>query len=153
MTADQQAELALRADEAWKQLPPDAKIRLLNLHKALTGMQPEERRFVHERIERFLNLSPADRDRIKKNSDRWHSMSPEERERARDTGDKEALRQFREKRQGLMDLRKGYLEKFRATLTDEQKTKLDTILEEMHNKQSRGQQHPKTPPATPPPAE
>ena len=84
MTADQQAELALRADEAWKQLPPDAKIRLLNLHKALTGMQPEERRFVHERIERFLNLSPADRDRIKKNSDRWHSMSPEERERARE---------------------------------------------------------------------
>ena len=83
MTAEQQAQLALRADEAWKQLPPDAKIRLLNLHKALTGMQPEERRFVHERIERFLNLTPADRERIKKNSERWHTMSPEERERAR----------------------------------------------------------------------
>jgi len=84
LTSEQQAQLALRADEVWKQLPPDAKIRLLNLHKALTGMQPEERRFVHERIERFLNLSPADRDRIKKNSERWHTMSPEERERARE---------------------------------------------------------------------
>jgi len=84
ITAEHQAELALRADEDWKQLPPDAKIRLLNLHKALTGMQPEERRFVHERIERFLNLSPADRERIKKNSERWHTMSPEERERARE---------------------------------------------------------------------
>ena len=83
VTDEQKTQLALRADEAWKQLPPDAKIRLLNLHKALTGMAPEERRFVHERIERFLNLTPDERERIKKNSERWHSMSPEERERAR----------------------------------------------------------------------
>ena len=93
---------------------------------------------------------------FQKDATKWRADNPVDEaavKQARDTGDKEALRQFREKRQGLMDLRKGYLEKFRATLTDEQKTKLDTILEEMHNKQSRGQQHPKTPPATPPPAE
>ena len=83
LTNEQITQLAQHADEAWKQLPPDAKIRLLNLHKALTGMAPEERRFVHERIERFLNLSPDERERIKKNSERWHTMSPEERERAR----------------------------------------------------------------------
>ena len=69
---------------------------------------------------------------------------------ARETGDKEALRLFREKRQGLVDLRKGYLDKFRATLTAEQKTKLDTVLEELHSKQPRGQQHPKPTSATPP---
>ena len=83
LTEEQKTQLALRADEAWKQLPPDAKIRLLNLHKALTGMAPEERRFVHERIERFLNLSADEREQIKKNSEHWHTMSPEERERAR----------------------------------------------------------------------
>ena len=97
LTDEQKVELAQRADEAWKQLPPDAKIRLLNLHKALTGMPPEERRFVHERIERFLNMSPDDRERIKKNNDRWHAMSPEEREHAR-----EQFRQWRKDHPGEM---------------------------------------------------
>ena len=97
MTDEQKVEFGQRADEAWKQLPPDAKIRLLNLHKALTGMPPEERRFVHERIERFLNMSPIDRERIKKNNDRWHAMSPEEREHAR-----EQFRQWRKDHPGEM---------------------------------------------------
>ena len=90
LTNEQKAELAQRADEVWKQLPPDAKIRLLNLHKALTDLPPEERRFVHERIERFLTMSSEDREQLKKNSERWHAMSPEERERAR-----EQFRQWR----------------------------------------------------------
>lgn len=92
---------------------------------------------------------------FKKDAAKWRADNPVDEaavKQARDTGDKEALRQFREKRQGLMDLRKGYLDKFRATLTDEQKTKLDTALEEMHSKQPHGQ-HSKTAPVTPPPAE
>lgn len=95
LTAEQKAQLAQRADEMWNQLSPDAKIRLLNLHKALTEMPPEDRRFIHERIERFLNMSPADRERIKKNNERWHAMSPEERENAR-----EQFRQWRKNHPG-----------------------------------------------------
>lgn len=95
VTEEQKVRLAQRADEAWQQLPPDAKIQLLNLHKALTGMPPEERRFIHERIERFLNMSKDDRERIKKNSERWRAMTPEERERAR-----ERFRQWRKDHPG-----------------------------------------------------
>ena len=96
-TDEQKVQLAQRADEAWQQLPPDAKIRILNLHKALTGMPPEERRFIHERIERFLNMAPEERAHLKKNSDRWHAMSPEERERAR-----EQFRQWRKDHPGAL---------------------------------------------------
>ena len=95
LTAEQKVQLAQRADEAWKQLPPEAKIRLLNLHKALTDMPPEDRRFVHERIERFLNMSADDRERLKKNAERWRAMSPEEREHAR-----EQFRQWRKDHPG-----------------------------------------------------
>ena len=93
---------------------------------------------------------------FKKDAAKWRADNPVDEatvKQARETGDKEAMRQFREKRQGLWDIRKGYLDKFRATLTDEQKTKLAAALEEMHSKQERGQKHPKTSPATPPPAE
>ena len=93
---------------------------------------------------------------FKKDAAKWRADNPVDEaavKQARETGDKEALRLFREKRQGLVDLRKGYLNKFRATLTAEQKTKLDTVLEELHSKQPRGQQHPKPASATPPPAE
>ena len=95
LTSEQKAELAQRADEMWNQLSPEAKIRLLNLHKALTGMPAEERYFIHERIERFLNMSPEEREQIKKNNERWHAMSAEERERAR-----EKFRQWRKDHPG-----------------------------------------------------
>jgi len=84
LTAEQKAQLVQSADEMWNKLSPEAKIRLMNLHKALTGMPPEERKFIHEHIEKFLNMSPEDRERIKKNAERWHAMSPEEREHARE---------------------------------------------------------------------
>ena len=83
LTAEQQAELARQADDAWSQLSPEAKSRLLRLHKALTDMPQEDRHFIHERIERFLTMSPEERDRIKKNAERWRAMSPEERDQAR----------------------------------------------------------------------
>ncbi|MEI8315517.1 MAG: DUF3106 domain-containing protein [Verrucomicrobiota bacterium] len=95
LTDAQKAELAQRADEMWNQLSPEAKIRLVNLHKALTGMPAEERHFIHERIERFLTMSPEDRERIKKNANRWHTMSPEEREQTR-----EHFRQWRKDHPG-----------------------------------------------------
>ena len=84
LTSEQKAELVQRADEMWSQLSPETKIRLMNLHKALTGMPVEERHFIHEHIERFLNMSPEEREHIKKNNERWHAMSPEEREHARE---------------------------------------------------------------------
>ena len=92
---------------------------------------------------------------FKKDAAKWRADNPIDEtavQKARETGDKEALRQFREKRQGLMDLRKGYIDKLRASLTDEQKTKLDKALEEMRTKQPRGQHGGKAGP-TPPPAE
>ena len=95
LTDAQKAELVQHADEMWNQLSPEAKIRLMNLHKALTGMPAEERHFIHERIERFLTMSPEDRERIKKNANRWHAMSPEEREQAR-----ENFRQWRKDHPG-----------------------------------------------------
>ena len=93
---------------------------------------------------------------FKKDAAKWHADNPIDEaavKQARETGDKEALRQFREKRQGLIDIRKGYVDKLRASLTDEQKTKLDRALEEMHNK-PHGQHgtKPGTPAPTPPPA-
>ena len=83
LTPERLAELAKEADAVWSQLPPEAKVRLLHLHRALTDMPPDERHFIHERIEQFLTMLPEERDRIKKNAERWREMSPEERELAR----------------------------------------------------------------------
>ena len=54
---------------------------------------------------------------FKKDAAKWNAenpIDPEAVKKARETGDKEALRQFGEKRQGLMDIRKGYLDNFAA---------------------------------------
>lgn len=82
---------AERADATWSKLSPEAKTRLIRLHDALTQMPPEERKFIHDRVERFLNMSPEERDQIRKNAERWRNMSPEEREQAR--------QQFRQRRE------------------------------------------------------
>lgn len=91
MSPERKAELVQRADEAWANLPAEAKIRLWRLHQALTQMPPEDRRFIHDRIERFLQMPPEEREQTRKNAQRWKEMSPEERERARE--------KFRQRRQ------------------------------------------------------
>lgn len=93
---------------------------------------------------------------FKKDAAKWHADNPIDQaaaKQARETGDREAKRQFREKQQGLNDLRKGYVDKLRATLTDEQKTRLATALDEMHSRKSDGKNGPKPVKNTPPPAE
>jgi len=93
---------------------------------------------------------------FKKDAVKWRAENPVDEaalKQARESGDKEALRTLGEKRQVLMEIRKGYIEKLRAALTDEQKTKLDKELEELRSKQPHGH-HPKASnPTTPPPAE
>src|SRR5437870_13466082 len=61
MTDEQRVVAEKRADEVWSKLQPREKLQLLKLHRALTAMPEEERKFIHDRVERFLNMSPEDR--------------------------------------------------------------------------------------------
>lgn len=91
MTEEQRAQAEQRVNGQWARLPVEAKLRVMRLHRALTELPPEERRFIHERIERFLNMPPEERERLEKNRQRWQEMNPEERQRARE--------EFRRRRQ------------------------------------------------------
>ena len=87
---------------------------------------------------------------------KWRAENPIDEaalKQARESGDKEALRKLREKQQGLMDIRKGYVDKLRASLTDEQKTKLDKAIEDMRSRKPAGPHGAKPAAPTPPPAE
>jgi hypothetical protein len=73
-----------RLNEEWNKMPVESKSRLMRLHRALSEMPPDERKFVHDRIERFLNMSQAERDQLKQNRQKWEQMTPEERQKARE---------------------------------------------------------------------
>ena len=73
-----------RLDAQWNKLPVETKAHLMRLHRALVEMPPDERKFIHDRIERFLNMSPAERERLRQNRLKWEQMSPEERQKARE---------------------------------------------------------------------
>jgi len=63
-----------------------------------------------------------------------HPISDADREamkKARESGDKEAMKKFAETFKGLGEIRKGYIEKFEATLTDEQKKTMADARENM----------------------
>ena len=91
MTEEQRAQLEQRLDAAWSKMSVEGKTRLMRLHRALAEMPPEERIFIHDRIERFLNMSPAEREKLKQNRQQWEQMSPEQRQSARE--------EFRKRRQ------------------------------------------------------
>jgi Spy/CpxP family protein refolding chaperone len=84
----------------------------------------------------------------------------EEASAARKTGDNAKLEETRKKMQELsapmMELRRKYMDQLRATLTNEQKQKLATALEEMRQRWSNPppgtEGKPATPPTPPPPA-
>ena len=80
----------------------------------------------------------------------------EEMRTARDSNDQAALKKLADQRKGLMDIRKGYVDKLRASLTEEQKTKLDKALANGPGRGPRGGPNsdakPPAPP-TPPPAD
>jgi Spy/CpxP family protein refolding chaperone len=84
MTEEQRAQMEQRLNETWSKMPVEAKSRLMRLHRALSEMPPDERKFVHDRIERFLNMSQAEREKLKQNRQKWEQMTPEERQKARE---------------------------------------------------------------------
>ena len=82
-----------RLDAQWSKLPVETKAKLMRLHRALADMPPDQRKFIHDRIERFLNMSPAEREKLQQNRQKWEQMSPEQRQKARE--------EFRKRRQEL----------------------------------------------------
>jgi hypothetical protein len=84
MTEEQRAQQEQRLNESWAKMPVESKSRLMRLHRALSEMPPDERKFVHDRIERFLNMSQAEREKLKQNRQKWEQMTPEERQKARE---------------------------------------------------------------------
>lgn len=91
MTEEQRAQMEQRLNDAWNKMPVESKSRLMRLHRALSEMPPDERKFVHDRIERFLNMSAAEREKLRQNRQKWEQMTPEERQKARE--------EFRKRRQ------------------------------------------------------
>jgi hypothetical protein len=95
LTEEQRAQKEQQLDDAWSKLSLEGKLRVMHLHRALTQLPGEERKFIHDRIERFLNMSPEEKQRLKDNADRWKNMTPEQREEAR--------QKFRERRKQFED--------------------------------------------------
>jgi Spy/CpxP family protein refolding chaperone len=92
---------------------------------------------------------------FKKDAAKWradNNYDPEkvreEMRQARDSGDQATIQKLTDQRKGLMDLRKSYGDKVRASLTDEQKAKLDKALE--HAREMRGGPGPGVAPPPPP---
>jgi len=85
MTDEQRALLEQRLDAQWSRMTLEGKQNVLRLHRALTQMPPDERKFIHDRIERFLNMTPAERQRLRQNTLRWEQMTPEQRTYVRQT--------------------------------------------------------------------
>ncbi len=77
------------ADEAqlnqkWEALSTRDKASALRLYQTLRQMPADERKFVNERIERFMQMSPDERRKLKENNERWKKMPPAERQQARE---------------------------------------------------------------------
>ena len=72
-----------RANQTWQRLSLHEKLQLLRLHRALREMDPQDRDFIRERIDRYLRMTPEERRQFKENRQRWQQLSPEEKERAR----------------------------------------------------------------------
>ena len=74
---------------------------------------------------------------------------------AHDAGDNEKVKSLREKQMALqkplLDLRKQYMDKVRALLTDDQKKTLDQARERVHDRWGPGAPKGEAPPPPPPP--
>jgi Spy/CpxP family protein refolding chaperone len=95
---------------------------------------------------------------FKKDAAKWRAdnnydpeKAREEMSKAREAGDKETMKKLADQRKGLMDIRKSYVDKVRAFLTDDQKAKLDKALERGPARGPRGGPSSDTKPSTPPP--
>jgi len=77
---------------------------------------------------------------FKKDAAKWRAdngydpqKEREEMSQARAAGDQATIQVVTNERKGLMDIRKSYVDKVRAFLTDEQKATLDKALEHAHD--------------------
>ena len=105
-------------------------------------------RILPPRVEDELNLTAEQKTKLaeldaafKKDAEKWraaHPFDPEAARKARESGDEAAMNKFRDQRKELMDTRKGCVDKFRETLTAEQKEKLDTALEQARRRRGPG---------------
>jgi len=78
---------------------------------------------------------------FKKEADAWEKAHPgfhDEARKAREAGDKNVGGKLKEQRKSLMEARKGYVDKFRTSLTDEQKAKLDKSIEDAKDRMGKG---------------
>jgi Spy/CpxP family protein refolding chaperone len=82
---------------------------------------------------------------FKKDAAKWRTdnnydldKAHEEMRKARDAGDNATMKKLADQRKGLMDIRKSYIDKLRAFLTDEQTTKLEKALEHGPGRGPRG---------------
>ena len=123
------------------------------------GPGPMLEHLLPPRVVDELNLTTDQKSKLadlesafKKDAEAWrkaHVHNPEESRKAREADDKDSLKKLADDRRQLMDTRKNYVDKFRASLTDEQKKKLDDHLSEMrerHGKGPRGEKHDGPPP-------
>ncbi len=76
MTDEQRALAEQRLDARWSRMSLEGKTQLMRLHRALAEMPPDERKFIHDRIERFLSMTPAERAQLQQNKKRWEQMTP-----------------------------------------------------------------------------
>ena len=83
LTDEQRAQMEQRLDNAWKNLAVREKMQVMRFHQAMKEMPAVERQFIHDRLERFLNMTPEEREKIKQNHERWKQMSPEDKQQAR----------------------------------------------------------------------
>ena len=84
MTDEQRAQLEERLNNEWRAMPLEGKVRVMRLHRATHEMAPEDRKFIHDRVERYLNMPPEERERLKQNRQKWEGMTPEQRQQARE---------------------------------------------------------------------
>jgi hypothetical protein len=97
---------------------------------------------------------------FKKDAAKWRAdnnydpeKAREEMGQARQAGDEATIQKLTNQRKGLMELRKSYVDKVRAFLTDGQKTTLDRALEHAHDWSGGHGPSGAPPPPQPPPAD
>lgn len=71
-------------NQMWTALSPREKAAVLRMNQALRRMPAEERKFIHDRVERFMEMTPEERRKLKENNDRWQKMTDEEKQQARE---------------------------------------------------------------------
>jgi Spy/CpxP family protein refolding chaperone len=130
-----------------------------------TAHRPMMDNLLQPRVLEELALTPEQKTNydalaagFKKDAAKWRADSGYDPEKAREemsearaADDKVTIQVVTNERKGLMDIRKSYVDKVRAFLTDEQKATLDKALEHAHD--WTGGHGPSGPPQPPPPAD